>query len=181
MPVLGEEELAMITVDPPWKMDGDELCGKMIMQVFGARKMVECKVVGWQKPEGSNMVIYRCIQVCDAEFCDLSRDEVIEFHEKWNTTREVKSLKNEITLAIEKIPIAIDVDNESELRDWLIDEVKPLVEIQQSIEELISKNPEVKKCVELCKKQAKINQRLKRDTEAIDDERSRKKSFMGCF
>lgn len=93
----------------------------------------------------------------------------------------MKSLKNEITLAIEKIPVAIDVDNESELRDWLIEEVAPLVEIQQSIEDLIKKNPDVKKCVELCKKQAKINQRMKRDMEAIDEERTRKKSFLGCL
>jgi len=94
---------------------------------------------------------------------------------------QLKSLKNEITLAIEKIPVAIDVDNENALKNWLIEEVAPLVEIKHSIEDLIEKNPEVRKCVELCKKQARINQRMKREANALDEEKSRKKSMLGCL
>ncbi|GMH46619.1 hypothetical protein TrRE_jg3303 [Triparma retinervis] len=90
MPVLTDEAMDAVVLEPPWEMSGDDMLGKMILQVFGARKMVECKVLGWQKPSGINLVIYRCIQKCDGEFCDLPKEEVIECSEKWQTTNEVR-------------------------------------------------------------------------------------------
>jgi len=66
------------------------------VQVFGARKLVESKILGWQKLQGSALVIYRCVQKCDGEFCDLPREEVIECNKKWEATKEVSQLRRGI-------------------------------------------------------------------------------------
>lgn len=131
--------------------------------------------------------------------------------------KDLKSLKNEITMAIEKIPTDVNVDDDYEMQSeraserseyasypltvllnsniplpfasppppappaWLIAEVEPILQIQESIEKLFSSNPEVKKCIDLCKKQARINQRIKRDAESEQNEMKRKSSFLGCM
>ena len=46
---------------------------------------------------------------------------------------------------------------------------------------MFESNPEVKKCIEMCKKQARVNQRMKRDAEETEKELNRKKSFLGCM
>ena len=43
------------------------------VQVFGARKMVESRVVGFQDDE-KHGVIMRCIQTCDGEWLDLPEE-----------------------------------------------------------------------------------------------------------
>mmetsp|Transcript_6018 Transcript_6018/g.12492 ORF Transcript_6018/g.12492 Transcript_6018/m.12492 type:complete len:179 (+) Transcript_6018:109-645(+) len=169
-----------IEIDLPWRGEGHDLIGKMLLQVFGARKMVESRVVGFQNDEKYGL-IFRCIQCCDGEWLDLPEEDVIDGIKKFEFNKDLKALKNEITMAVEKIPTDVDVDNEGALNSWLIGEVQPLVQIQDSIDKLFASNPEVKKCIEMCKKQARINQRMKRDAEEAERELSRKKSFLGCM
>ncbi|GMI18385.1 hypothetical protein TrLO_g7924 [Triparma laevis f. longispina] len=169
-----------IEIELPWQKDGHELIGSMILQVFGARKMVESRVVGFQDDE-KHGVIMRCIQTCDGEWLDLPEEDVRDGVKKWETNKDLKALKNEITMAIEKIPTDVNVDDDSEMKAWLMSEVEPIVQIQESIEKLFASNPEVKKCIDLCKKQARINQRMKRDAESEQEELKRKSSFLGCM
>ncbi|GMH63605.1 hypothetical protein TrLO_g4298 [Triparma laevis f. longispina] len=165
-----------IEIELPWMKDGHELIGEMLLQVFGARKMVESRVVGYQDDEKYGVII-RCIQTCDGEWLDLPEDDVREGMKKWAMNKDLKSLKNEITMAIEKIPTDVNVDDDDEMQT----EVEPILQIQESIEKLFSSNPEVKKCIDLCKKQARINQRIKRDAESEQNEMKRKSSFLGCM
>ena len=112
------EELCPILLIPPYS----RIAPFNIVKVFGARKMVESRVVGFQNDEKYGL-IFRCIQCCDGEWLDLPEDEVIDGMKKFEFNKDLKTLKNEITMAVEKIPTDVDVDNETALNDWLIKEV----------------------------------------------------------
>ena len=100
------------------------------VQIFGARKMVESRVVGFQNDEKYGL-IFRCIQCCDGEWLDLPEGDVLEGMQKFEFNKDLKALKNEITMAVDKIPTDVDVDNDGALNNWLIGEVQPLVQIQE--------------------------------------------------
>ncbi len=155
------------------------------MQIFGARKFVESRVVGWQNDSVYGL-IFRCIQTCDGEFADLPEADVLAAKEKWQDEKDLKALKNAITTAVENdLPTSTNLDNPDALVNWILKEVAPKVDTKKDTTTLIKNNTEVAKCIELCKKQARVNLRMKREAEEVEEERAgkmkRSGSFLGCL